>query len=160
MTPSLSLRTAFFCSGTAGLVYEVLWSRYLGLYVGHSAYAQVLVLTVYLGGMAVGSMAVADVSKRLPNPLRWYVGAELALALFGLAFHTVFVAATNWSYDSVFPAIADASWVGSIRWALAGALILPQAIVLGMTFPLMAAGLVREDPTHPGARVADAYTLN
>ena len=160
VTPSLSLRTAFFCSGTAGLVYEVLWSRYLGLYVGHSAYAQVLVLTVYLGGMAVGSMAVADVSKRLPNPLRWYVGAELALALFGLAFHTVFVAATNWSYDSVFPAIADASWVGSIRWALAGALILPQAIVLGMTFPLMAAGLVREDPTHPGARVAEAYTLN
>ena len=63
------------------------------------------------------------------------------LAVFGLAFHAIFVAATDWSYDSVFPAMGNASWVGSVRWALAGALILPQAIVLGTTFPLMAAGL-------------------
>ncbi len=160
VTPSLSLRTAFLCSGVAGLVYEVLWSRYLSLYVGHSAYAQVLVLAVYLGGMAVGSIAISDVSKRLRQPLRWYVGAELALAVFGLLFHTVFVTATNWSYDQIFPSIANASWVGSIRWALAGLMILPQAIVLGMTFPLMAAGLVRDDPEHPGAGVAEAYTLN
>ncbi len=33
----------------AGLIYEVIWSRYLALFVGHSAYAQVLVIAVYLG---------------------------------------------------------------------------------------------------------------
>ena len=43
----------------------MLWSRYLGLFVGHGAYAQILVLAVYLGGMAVGSLAVSDVSRRL-----------------------------------------------------------------------------------------------
>ena len=117
MTPSPTLRAAFLLSGVGGLVYEVLWSRYLALYVGHSAYAQVLVLAVYLGGMAVGAISISDVSKRVREPLRWYAGAEVVLALFGLAFHTVFVAATDWTYDAVFPSIGNASWVGSARWA-------------------------------------------
>ena len=160
MTPFTMLRWAFLLSGIAGLIYEVLWSRYLGLYVGHGAYAQVLVLGVYLSGIALGSVAISDVSKRLKDPLRWYAGAELALAVFGLVFHVTFVAATDWTYESVFPSVANASWVGSIRWAMAGALILPQAIILGMTFPLMAAGLVRRDSEHPGSGVAEAYMLN
>ena len=37
-----SLQAAFVVSGVAGLAYEVLWSRYIGLFVGHGAYAQVL----------------------------------------------------------------------------------------------------------------------
>ena len=49
---------AFAVSGVAGLAYEVLWSRYLALFVGHSAHAQVLVLAVYLGGMAAGAIAM------------------------------------------------------------------------------------------------------
>ena len=160
MTDARPIRIAFLVSGIAGLVYEVLWSRYLGLFVGHGAYAQILVLAVYLGGMAVGSLAVSDVSRRLRRPLRWYAGAEVALGVFGLAFHPLFAFATDLSYDVLFPAIGSGSWVGSVRWAVAGILILPQAIVLGTTFPLMAAGLVRADEAHPGGRVAEAYLLN
>ena len=40
----------FVLSGAAGLIYESIWSRYLGLLLGHSAYAQVLVLAIFLGG--------------------------------------------------------------------------------------------------------------
>lgn len=160
MRASPPIRAAFLISGVAGLVYEVLWSRYLGLFVGHTAYAQVLVLAVYLGGMAVGSLAVADLSRRLDSPLRWYAGAETVLALFGLAFHFLFVAATDFGYDVLFPAVGSAAAVGAVRWGLAGLLILPQAIVLGTTFPLMAAGLVRDDRSHPGGSVAEAYLLN
>ena len=160
MTDARPIRIAFLVSGIAGLIYEVLWSRYLGLFVGHGAYAQILVLAVYLGGMAVGSLAVSDVSRRLRRPLRWYAGAEVVLGIFGLAFHPLFAFATDVSYDVLFPAIGSGSWVGSVRWAVAGILILPQAIVLGTTFPLMAAGLVRADEAHPGGRVAEAYLLN
>lgn len=160
MTPTHATRAAFLLSGMAGLVYEVLWSRYLGLFVGHGAYAQVLVLAVYLGGMAVGALAVSDLSRRLGDPLRWYGGAEVVLAVFGLAFHGLFVLATDFSYDVLFPSIGSAGSVGAARWAVAGVLILPQAIVLGTTFPLMAAGLVRADRSHPGGSVASAYLLN
>lgn len=160
MTVPCGIRAAFLLSGIAGLVYEVLWSRYLGLFVGHAAYAQVLVLGVYLGGMGVGALAISDLSKRLADPLRGYAAAEAILAVFGLLFHPLFVLATKLSYDVVFPAVGSAAAVGATRWAVAGLLILPQAIVLGATFPLMAAGLVRGDDVHPGKGVATAYLLN
>jgi spermidine synthase len=155
-----ALRAAFVLSGVAGLVYEIVWSRYLGLFVGHGAYAQILVLAVYLGGMALGSAVVADLSKRVRDPILWYARAEGLLALFGLLFHPVFLLVTSFSYDVLFPAIGSAGLVGSVRWGLAGLLILPQAMVLGATFPLMAAALVRADPASPGRGVALAYLLN
>lgn len=155
-----ALRVAFVASGIAGLVYEVLWSRYLGLYVGHSAYAQVLVLSVYLGGMALGAILVADLSKRVRRPLLWYAGAEALLALFALLFHPAFELVTSISYEVIFPALGNAGLVGSTRWGISGLLILPQATLLGATFPLMAAALVRADPASPGRGVAVAYLLN
>ena len=94
MSRRRAVYAAFAISGAAGLVYEVLWSRYLGLYVGNGAYAQVLVLSVYLGGMAVGSIAVASLTQRVRHPLLWYAAAEGVLALFGFAFHALFLFAT------------------------------------------------------------------
>ena len=45
---TLLLTCLFVLSGAAGLIYESIWSRYLGLFVGHSAYAQVIVLVIFL----------------------------------------------------------------------------------------------------------------
>jgi predicted membrane-bound spermidine synthase len=155
-----ALYAAFTISGGAGLVYESVWSRYLGLFVGHSAYAQVLVLSVYLGGMAVGALAVSDLTRRVANPLRWYVGAEVLLAGFGLAFHPVYLTVTGGAYDLLFPALPSPGAVGAARWGIAGLLLLPQSLVLGATFPLMAAALVRSDALRPGRGVATAYLWN
>ena len=157
---SRRIGAAFVLSGAAGLVYEALWSRYLGLFVGHGAYAQTLVLSVYLGGMALGAFVVADRAGRVRRPLLRYAQAEIALALFGLLFHLFFLFATHVSYEVLFPALADGRIVSSLRWVVAGLLILPQSMVLGATFPLMAAALVRADPVRPGRMIARAYLLN
>ena len=53
------LYTIFILSGAAGLIYESIWTRYLGLFVGHSAYAQVIVLVIFLGGMSLGAALIA-----------------------------------------------------------------------------------------------------
>ena len=45
----------FVASGFAGLVYQAIWSHYLGLILGHAAYAQSLVLAVFMGGLALGN---------------------------------------------------------------------------------------------------------
>jgi hypothetical protein len=45
----------FFFSGTAGLVYEILWMRYFQLLFGNTTKASATVLTVFFLGMAVGS---------------------------------------------------------------------------------------------------------
>ena len=65
------LYAVFILSGAAGLIYESVWTRYLGLFVGHSAYAQVIVLVIFLGGMSLGALVVGRYSERLKQPLYW-----------------------------------------------------------------------------------------
>src|SRR3954452_11694575 len=95
----------FVLSGAAGLIYESVWTRYLGLFVGHSAYAQVIVLVIFLGGMSLGALLVGRYSERLRQPLYWYAIVELVTGVIGLVFHDVFVATTNYAYANVFPAV-------------------------------------------------------
>ncbi len=150
----------FTLSGAAGLIYESVWSRYLALFVGHSAYAQVLVLGIFLGGMAIGAGAAGKYSERFRDPLLLYAGAELAIALLGLAFHPVFVGTTGFAYDVIFPAVGTGLVLGGIKWTLAAVLILPQAVLLGTTFPLMAAAIIRRMPRAPGHVLGLLYFTN
>ena len=140
----------FILSGAAGLFYESVWSRYLSLFVGHGAYAQVIVLVIFLGGMALGAMLVSRRSAKLEDPLYGYAVIEVLIGLVGLVFHDLlYVPVTGWAYDSLFPALGGGAAVGIAKWALAGLLILPQSIMLGATFPLMSAGLIRRRPSGP-----------
>jgi spermidine synthase len=137
-----ALVAVFVLSGGAGLIYESLWSRYLGLFVGHSAYAQIIVLVIFLGGMSLGAHLAGRWSSRLRSPLLWYAGIELAVGLLAFVFHDAFSAATAWAYASVFPLVGGTALV-TLKWFIASALILPQSVLLGATFPLMSAGVIR-----------------
>ena len=54
----------FTASGFAGLIYQSIWSHYLKLFLGHAAYAQTLVLAIFMGGMALGAWAASRASAR------------------------------------------------------------------------------------------------
>lgn len=137
-----TLVAVFVLSGSAGLIYESLWSRYLGLFVGHSAYAQIIVLVIFLGGMSLGAHLVGQRSARLRAPLLWYAGVEIVVGIIALFFHELYQGVTGWAYASVFPA-AGGSELLVAKWTIASLLILPQSILLGTTFPLMTAGVIR-----------------
>src|SRR5580692_8763347 len=140
---TILLVAVFIFSGAAGLIYESIWSRYLSLFVGHSAYAQVIVLVIYLGGMSVGAALAARRSSRIKEPLVVYAAVEVIVGLIGLVFHDVFIGVSGFAYSTIFPALAGGVTLVVVKWALAGLLILPQAVLLGATFPLMTAGLIR-----------------
>lgn len=156
---TLLLTLVFVLSGAAGLIYESIWSRYLGLFVGHSAYAQVIVLVIFLGGMSVGATVASKRSARLAEPLLWYAIVELVVGLLGLVFHDVFGVVSALAYDTIFPALAGGSLLVITKWFVAALLILPQSVLLGATFPLMTAGLLRRlgrdhaDPAAASGRV-------
>ncbi len=154
------LYVLFILSGAAGLIYESVWSRYLSLFVGHSAYAQIIVLTIFLGGMSLGALLVGRWSKRVAEPLAWYSYVEMAAGLMGLAFHGVFAFVTKFSYDSIFPALADTPFLIVAKWLIAAVLILPQSILLGTTFPLMSAGVIRIVRREPGRVLSLLYFSN
>src|SRR5437762_295674 len=133
------LYIVFMISGAAGLIYETIWTRYLGLFVGHSAYAQVIVLVIFLGGMSLGALLTGRASERIDRPLYWYGIVELVTGGIGFSFHNLFVVVTRVAYEHVFPALGTGAGHLVVKWALAGAMILPQSILLGATFPLMSA---------------------
>ncbi len=154
------LTALFILSGAAGLIYETVWTRYLSLLVGHSAYAQVLVLVIFLGGMAAGAMIVGARSSRLRNPLLIYALVELAVGVLGALFHPAFTAISSAAYDHWFPAIGNGAFMVVTKWTIAGALILPQSILLGTTFPLMTTGALRLQSIEAGHTLGLLYFAN
>ena len=149
----------FTASGFAGLIYESIWSHYLKLFLGHAAYAQTLVLAIFMGGMALGSWLVSRFTRRIPNLLLGYALAELGIGILAVLFHRVFVGATGWAFDSVLPSLGG-SGVDLFKWSLASALILPASILLGTTFPLMSAGILRVYPDTGARSLAMLYFTN
>src|SRR6185436_17150871 len=150
----------FTASGFAGLIYESIWTHYLKLFLGHAAYAQSLVLIVFMGGMALGAALCGRLSERLANPLLAYAAVEAAVGVLALLFHPLFVAATDWGYASLLPWLGNEWLALGGKLALACLLILPASVLLGATFPLMSAGLVRAHPAAAGESVAMLYFSN
>ena len=159
---TLALYFAFVLSGAAGLIYESIWSRYLGLFVGHGAYAQIIVLVIFLGGMALGALLAGRNAERIGNPLLWYAGVEIAVAVLGFVFHALYLGVTAFAYDAVFPVLPSGFALTTVKWTIAAALILPQSVLLGASFPLMSAGVLRrvDSSGSPGRVLGMLYFGN
>jgi len=154
------LLVIFVVSGFAGLIYQSIWAQYLGLILGHSAYAQVLVLALFMGGMALGAWLISLKSEFLKKPLLLYALIELVIGLLGIVFHGYYTTISTWAYASFFPVLSSGLPLELGRWGLAGLLILPQCILLGATFPLMSAGYIRWRPQASGRALAGLYFSN
>ena len=154
------LLAIFVVSGFTGLIYESIWSHYLKLFLGHAAYAQSLVLAIFMGGMAIGSWVVARYSLRIRRLLLAYAMVEGLIGVLGLGFHSIFIAASDFSFAAAIPALPSAGWIQAYKWSLGAALILPQSVLLGMTFPLISGGIIRRWPDRPGQTLATLYFSN
>lgn len=155
-----ALLAIFVLSGFAGLIYQSIWSHYLGLFLGHAAYAQALVLAIFMGGMATGAAWIAHAGQRWRNLIRGYALIEALIGVLGLVFHWVFNGVATFSYDWLIPSLGSPLAVDVARWGIAALLILPQTILLGMTFPLMSGGLIRRFPGREGSLLGGLYFTN
>ena len=162
--PSARRRRLFFAiftiSGFSGLIYEAIWSHYLKLFLGHAAYAQTLVLAIFMGGMALGSWIMAKYSHRIANLLMGYAFVEGVIGLLGLVFHRTSTGLMSWAFESVLPNIDSVAGAQLLKWSLGALLILPQSVLLGMTFPLMSGATVRRFPERSGETLAMLYFTN
>lgn len=150
----------FFISGISGLIYESIWSHYLKLFLGHAAYSQTLVLIIYMGGMAAGAWITGNKIKKSLNLLFYYALVELALGCSALIFHNLFTVYQDLSYDYLIPILNSPLPVIIYKWFTASLIILPQSMLLGATFPLMAAGFIRRFPGTSGYKISVLYFSN
>ncbi|WP_049768521.1 spermidine synthase [Anaeromyxobacter sp. Fw109-5] len=150
----------FAVSGLSGLIYESIWTHYLKLFLGHAAHAQTLVLAIFMGGMALGSALASRWAGRWRDPMVAYASIEALIGVIALAFHPLFVTTTDVLLGRVLPRVPAGVAVDAVKWTAAAALILPQCVLLGMTFPLMTGGVLRRFGARPGRSIALLYFTN
>ena len=151
---------AYTCSGLAGLIYEVSWTRLLTLYVGHTTAAASAVVAAFLGGLALGAGGGGVWAARLSpaRSLRAYVALEIVVALFAIALPYELKALTpllRWSYQngdpgSLFPVIR----LLACLW-----LVFLPATALGATFPLAIRWFAHTSP-HAAGSSGTLYAAN
>src|SRR5438105_10008872 len=80
----------FVVSGLCSLIYEVVWLRLAMASFGVTTPTVSIVLSVFMGGLAIGSWGAGRLSSRLENDspsqsLRLYAGAELLIGCSAIA---------------------------------------------------------------------------
>lgn len=150
----------FIASGFAALIYQSVWSTYLGLILGHAAYAQALVLSIFMGGMAIGSWLTSRIRRDTVELIKLYGFLEIGIGLLGLAFHSEYLMVSSFSHATALPAMPSASAAIAWQWLSGAALVLPQAILLGTTFPILGAACIRASTRSDSSVLGSLYFAN
>jgi len=149
----------YFAGGACALIDQVAWVRLLKLTLGNTVYASSVVVSTFMGGLALGAWLMGRRADRIERPLRLYAQLELlatatALAV-PLALHVVdggyrFIWA-NWQPP---PAALLA-----LQVVVSGVLLLVPAMVMGSTLPLLSR-TVAASAARVGGTVGRLYALN
>jgi len=144
----------FVASGCAALIYEVVWFHLLRLVVGASAVSLAIVLTSYMGGMCLGSLAFPRWVSPDHPPLRVYAYLEAAIAAFGIGLLALLPL-----IGKLYLAIVGHGALGLVLRAVVCLLcLLPPTILMGATLPAIARCL---DTTRSGmSRLGLLYMAN
>jgi spermidine synthase len=154
-----ALFALFALSGFTGLVYQSVWTHYLKLFLGAAAFAQSFVLAAFMGGMALGAWLASRWGAPGRNLLAAYGIVEALIGVAALGFHETFVALTQAALDGVVPALGAPAAVEAFKYALCALLLVPQTVLLGMTFPLMSGAVIRRHPADAAGRPAGGHHL-
>ncbi|HEC05688.1 MAG TPA: hypothetical protein ENJ12_02470 [Thiolapillus brandeum] len=103
----VALWGAFFLSGAAGLVYEVIWTRMFGMVFGNTNFAVATVLATFMGGMALGAWLFGRLADRSKKPVFLYGLLELGVGAYAFLLPVLLRAAegiyrfafATWGYD-------------------------------------------------------------
>ncbi len=157
------LRNIFICyflSGAMGLVYQILWLRKLLLIFGSTVHAVSTVLTVFFGGLALGSWFFGRlIDRRERAGLRWYAALEAGVGLYAFATLPLFDAVQH-VYLPIYRAsdFSPTVLVGGAFLCTMLVLLLP-ATLLGGSFPVLSRFLVRSAGER-GVKLANLYAIN
>jgi len=152
----------FFVSGLTGLTYELLWTRMITKIIGGAPFAVSIVLTVFMGGLGVGSYVASRTIDRVKEPMklvRLYGLLELAiggycfvLPVLLLGFKPLYVLL----YNRLFEHFMLYSFLTFVGCSL---LLVVPVICMGATLPILCRFYVAR-LSHVGSHTGLLYGLN
>ncbi len=150
-----------FISGTAGLIYEILWMEQLGLLFGNSAQAAASTLAAFFLGLGLGSWWWGQRVSRITNALRVYAALEAGVLVCASVYFVLL-----WCFHQIYPWLinfggSNTLWALSAKFVLALVLVCPAAFFMGGTLPVIGQLLVRNqnDFGRMGSRLYGINTL-
>jgi hypothetical protein len=148
------LAVAFFCSGFAALLCQIVWQRMLGIFAGSDTISAALVVGAFLAGLGLGSIIGAKVADRL-SPRQAMIGfalAETGVAGFALV-------SKLFLYDVLATDLAGVVDHPAAIFALCFAgLVLPTTL-MGASLPFLARAVATQLETV-AERIGTLYGLN
>ncbi|MEO8098299.1 MAG: fused MFS/spermidine synthase [Acidobacteriota bacterium] len=149
---SLMLLSA--ASGVAALIYEIVWFQLLELVVGSTAVALGVLLTMFMGGMCLGSLLFPRLVSTRRDPLKVYATMEAGIGALGIVVLLLVPMAgsvhTFWSGHGVLGFL--------LRGAVAAVCLLPPTLLMGATLPALAR-TIKAAPSDV-SRVGVLYAAN
>ena len=144
----------FLASGFAALLYQMIWQRLLTLFGGADVYSVTLIVSAFMAGLGLGSLAGGHVADRLPLRRRLvaFAVSELAIAVFG--------AASVWIvYDVLYARLGPVDLPGWATAAVLFAVLLWPTFFMGVSLPLLSRALA-ETTEGASRRIASLYGWN
>lgn len=130
---ALFLYVVFFLSGIAALVYQLAWQRKLFTIFGTNIESITVVVTAFMLGLGLGSLAGGLVSRKTQRAPLLFALMELGIGTYGIFSLDIFEHASR--------TIESAAIVGLIS----SALVLVPTLLMGATLPLLVMHLVRQN---------------
>jgi spermidine synthase len=147
-----------FASGFAGLVYQVLWMKQLGLLFGNTSHAAAATLAAFFAGLGAGSWWWGRRVAAVARPMRLYAWLEFGIALAALTYFGV-LKVFHAIYPSLYGSVSGTGWMLAVKFALAMALVFPAAFFMGGTVPAIGQAVIRQ-PDRLGRTGAMLYAVN
>jgi spermidine synthase len=140
----------FFISGSPALVYQIVWQRSLFTLYGLNIQSVTVIVTVFMLGLGLGSLAGGRLSAiKGINTLRAFGSIELLIGLFGTFSLRLF----HW----IAQLTAGASTLSTA--AISFFLLLIPTMLMGSTLPLLVEHRVRQT-SNVGDSVGSLYCVN
>jgi spermidine synthase len=148
---------SLFLSGAAGLIYEVVWIRWLSFLTGSGSHALAATLVAFMGGMALGGWLLARAADRPgARPFRIYSLLQVGIVLSAattIALQSLFIPVLGSLYRSAPPfLLTTARFMGSVL------LLWLPTFLMGATLPAAIRGAASR--IGVGAGVASLYAIN
>jgi predicted membrane-bound spermidine synthase len=122
-------------SGATGLVYELTWSKRLANLLGNTGQAHAIVLSTFMGGLALGAYLLGRRADKVRRPLALYGMLELGIGLYSLIMPRVLDGAGA-VYLTIAPGLEGVARV-SARLVLASSALLIPTLLMGGTLPVL-----------------------
>lgn len=132
-----------FLSGAAGLIYQVLWMKQIGLLFGNTSQAAAVTLAAFFAGLGAGSAWWGRRAAAMDQPLRLYARLEFGIAIAALSYFVV-MKGFHAIYPMIYQSLPGEGGMLVVKFLLAMVLVFPAAFFMGGTVPAMAQAVIHQ----------------